>query len=122
VVAAPPATLVQQSPPQPVYIQANLAPPTSQQPKVLLFSSQSVSKLRPLLHMGMQPPSAEKLPFPPPLSSLSSLFTLKQSSTLPSDMLLSGARSVALMFVTEKDMQKEEQRKRLEQKSASAAE
>lgn len=84
--------------------------------KTLLFSSQSLAKLRPLLHYG-QPVSSSLQPYAPPLSSLCASFHLKQSASIPSDLLVTGAKSVAFIVVTDKELDNEEHRSKFVQRS-----
>ena len=81
----------------------------------LLFSSQSLAKLRPLLKFG-QPTVTPPAPYPAPCSSLAASFTLRQSASISADLLVTGARSVALIFVTEKELQQSEARSKFVQR------
>jgi len=101
------------SPPQPQTAQA--APASQLRP--LLFSSHALSKLRPLLQFGQQQPAADRSPFAPPPVSLSRHFTLRQSASIAADIVITGARSIALLVITDKEMQQAEQRKKFLQRS-----
>lgn len=101
------------SPPQPQTAQAAPAMPL----RPLLFSSHALLKLRPLLQFGQQQPSADRAPFPPPDVSLARHFTLRQSASIAADIVITGARSLALLVITDKEMQQAEQRKKFLQRS-----
>ena len=121
-----PTTMPMQMQPQPqAPAHSRLSPPQSQpaqaapamQLRPLLFSSHALSKLRPLLQFGQQQPSADRAPFAPPSVSLSRHFTLRQSASIAADIVITGARSLALLVITDKEMQQAEQRKNFLQRS-----
>lgn len=99
--------------PQP---QATQAGPVIQL-RPLLFSSHALPKLRPLLQFGQKQPGADRAPFPPPPISLSQHFSLRQSASIAADIVITGARSIALLVITDKEMQQAEQRKMFLQRS-----
>jgi hypothetical protein len=77
--------------------------------KPLLFSSKSVSKVRAVLHHGHAPSESASL-FRLPELALSQLFQVKQSSNIAADLLQPGVRSIAFVYVTEKELEWAEQR------------
>jgi len=98
------------SPPQ---APVSLVPP-SPQLRPLLFSSHALSKLRPLLQFGQQPPpqpgGSSRAPFPAPAVGLAQHFTLRQSASIAADIVVTGARSIALLVIGDAEMQQAEQR------------
>lgn len=81
---------------------------SSLQLKPLLFSSASVPRIRALLRHGTSRATASL--FTAPALALSDLFDVRQSSGISADLLQTGRRSIAFLFVTEKELEWEDKR------------